>query len=43
MANKKTEELIIGYTHKINTEKLAVELELIRTRFKYEGLNFFWP
>ena len=39
MANKKTEELIIGYTHKINTEKLAVELELIRTRFNYEGLN----
>jgi hypothetical protein len=39
MANKKTEELLVGYTNKLDVQKLSLELESIKIRYRGEGIT----
>lgn len=39
MANKKTEELLVGYTNKLDVKKLSLEIDAIKIRYHGEGIT----
>ena len=39
MAIEKTAELLVGYTNKLNVQKLSLELESIKLRYRGEGIT----
>jgi hypothetical protein len=39
MANKKTQDLLVGYANKLDVEKLTTEIESIKIRYNTEGIT----